>query len=126
MFMSVGELVTILIDLKSVGSKNWENIADKQQFHLEVVMIGEVSYFQISSRILSNNRKEEFVGGYHDSDSIAYLVLKKGGDGLTVEFIMKGSDKFLDGIELKFSDFFLKDDIQMWGCKPILRNLIFN
>ena len=37
---------------------------------------------------------------------------------------MKGSDKCMDGIELKFSDFFLKDDIQMWGCKPMLRILV--
>mmetsp|Transcript_8394 Transcript_8394/g.7946 ORF Transcript_8394/g.7946 Transcript_8394/m.7946 type:complete len:268 (-) Transcript_8394:255-1058(-) len=45
MYMSVGDLVTILIDSKSVGSENWEDIANKEQFNLEVVMIGEVSYF---------------------------------------------------------------------------------
>ena len=30
----------------------------------------------------------------------------------------------MGGIEIKFSDFFLKDDIQMWGCNPMLRDLV--
>ena len=41
-----------------------------------------------------------------------------------MEFVVNGSDKCTDGVEIKFSDFFLRDDLQMWGCKPMLRNLI--
>ena len=60
------------------------------------------------------------MSGHHDNDTINYLVLNKGGAGLTIDFVVKDCDECMGGIEIKFSDFFLKDDIQMWGCKPML------
>ena len=45
------------------------------------------------------------MSGHHDNDTINYLVLNKGGAGLTVDFVVKGDDKdnSIGGIELKFS-----------------------
>ena len=120
MFVSVGDLVTILVDINSCSSHKWQSISDKQKFELSIILIGGISYLQIPSRVRSNNRKDEFVSGHHDNDTINYLVLNKGGAGLTIDFVVKDCDKCMGGIEIKVSDFFLKDDIQMWGCKPML------
>ena len=99
-------------------------ISNKQQFDYGIIMMVGMSYLQIPSRVRSNNRKIEFVSGHHNNDTINYLVLNKGGAGLTIAFVVKDCDKCMGGIEISFSDFFLKDDIQMWGCKPMLRNLV--
>ena len=87
-------------------------------------MIGGRSFYQIPSRVRSNNREDEFASGHHDNDTINYLVLNKGGAGLKVDFVVNDSVKYIDGIEMKFRDFFLKNNLQMWGNKPILRNFI--
>ena len=83
-------------------------------------------YYQVPSRVRSNNRKDEFISGHHDNDTINYLVLNKGGAGLTVDFVINGDNNTnsIGGIELKFSSFFLKDDLQMWGTKPMLRSFV--
>ena len=77
-FLSVDKLVTIIIDSNSGDSNKWQSIAEKQLFGYEIIMISERSYFQIPSRIRSNNRKGKFVSGHRDNDLIAYLVLNKG------------------------------------------------
>ena len=41
-----------------------------------------------------------------------------------MNFVVKGGEKYLDGVELKFSDFLLKDNLQIWGNKPMMRNLV--
>ena len=108
MFLSVGELVTLLIDVESNDTTRWESITNIQKFDYDKVMVGGRSYYQVPSRVRSNNRKDEFVSGHHDNNTINYLVLNKGGAGLTVDFVVKGDDKdnSIGGIELKFSSFF--------------------
>ena len=100
MFVSVGDLVTILVDINSCNSHKWQSISDKQQFEFCIIMIGGMSYFQIPSRVQSNNRKGKFVSGHHDNDTINYLVLNKGGAGLTIDFVVKYCDECMGGIEL--------------------------
>ena len=115
MFMSVGELVTLLVNIEYGNTKFWEDITEIHQFAYDSVMIGGASFYQIPSRVRSNNRKDEFVNGYHDNDTLNYLVLNKGDAGLTVDVVVKGDNSCLDGVELKFSGFFLNDQLQIWG-----------
>ena len=74
MFISVGELVTLVVDIESYNSKRWESIAEIQRFDYDTVMIDGRSFYQIPSQVRSNNRKDEFASGYHDNDTINYLI----------------------------------------------------
>ena len=125
MYLSVRDFVTIVVDVDSGNSDKWKRISVKQQFNYDNIQIGDRLFYQIPCIVRSNNRKDEFTSGHHDNDTINYLVLNKGGAGLTVDFVVNGSDKCTEGVELKFSDFFLSDHLQMWGCKAMVRNLVY-
>ena len=47
MFVSVGELVTIVVDIESCDSKYWEGIAELQRFDYDTLIIGGRSFYQI-------------------------------------------------------------------------------
>lgn len=59
------------------------------------------------------------MGGHYDNDTINYLVINKEGAGLIVHFVVNGDDKYINRAELQFIDFFLKDNLQVWGNKPM-------
>lgn len=78
MYVSVQDFVTIVVDVDLGNKDKWQRMADKQQFDYDNIQIGDRSFYQIPCRVRSNNRKNEFISGHHDNDTINYLVLNKG------------------------------------------------
>ena len=57
MFISVGKLVTVIIDIESYNWMDWERITKMQKMDYDNVTIGGQSFYQTPSWIQTNNRK---------------------------------------------------------------------
>ena len=88
---------------------------------IELETSGGMNYvFDLSSRSIRRYIIEDIMF-ISVGKLVTLIVLNKRDTWLTVDFFAKGDDKCIDGVELKFSSFFLKDDLQMWGNKPMLQ-----
>ena len=77
MFLDPSDRITMVISTLAEGVSFWEGISTQQQFDLPLLKIGDGDYYQIPSIVRSNNRKEEFVSGQHDNDSVLCLLVGK-------------------------------------------------